>query len=362
MKEAYLHYIWKTKSFDQTNLKTLSGQTLQIIDYGMHNQNEGGPDFLFAKVLIDDILLYGHVEIHVDAKEWYAHQHQNDPAYDNVILHVVLKGGVKGPTHISTLELEHRLNYTSYNQWQNMSKDLSIYPCHYYIDQVPEFIRESLLFNSFLQRLNRKMVSFQMDYGDVDDISLLKILCAKALGSSVNGEAFVQWTQRNWIEVSNTKNATDTILLKAKGVRPGSHPKRRLIQLRWLFENWKYMAFELEHISDYRSFRKQWLKRLNEQSPIPFTNFTADQLFINAILPVLYRSAERDQREDLIQQVIQLYQQIPAEKNTIVNRWSKELFPLVNAIHSQGALEWTRFSCDKRQCLNCSIGHKALQQ
>lgn len=360
MKEAYLHYIWKTKSFYQSDLVTTKGQQVEILDYGRHNQNEGGPDFLFAKLLIDDVLLYGHIEIHVEGKDWFLHQHQFDSAYNNVILHVVLKGGINGPTHIPTLELESRLNYTTYHQWQNMNHDYSSYPCQYYIDEIPEFIRESILFNAFLQRMERKLKSFEQDFGPIDDLQLLKILCAKTLGSSVNGETFAQLVQRSWQSSNAQGGIGETLTLKAKGVRPGSHPKRRLTQLRWLFDNWKYIPFELEHISDYKTFRKSWLKQLNVNSPIPFTTFIADQLFINAILPVLYKRAEEEEREDRLQHIIQLFQQIPPEKNTITNKWNEQLFPISNAIHSQGVLEWTRYSCARRQCLNCAIGHKAL--
>lgn len=360
MKEAYLHYIWKTKSFDHNNLSTLSGQSITIFDYGMHNQNEGGPDFLFAKLLIDDILFYGHIEIHVNGKEWFAHQHQTDPAYNNVVLHVVLKGGENGPAHLPTLELASRLNYTSYEQWGKMNKDHSSYPCHYYMDQVPEFIGESVLFNAFLQRIDRKLKSYEVDYGNVDELQLLKILCAKTLGASVNGEAFVQIVQRNLHADSEGSFSSEKVSLKAKGLRPGSHPKRRMLQLRWLFDNWKYMLFELEQISNYKAFRKYWLERLNENCPIPFTTFLADQLFINAIFPVMYKRAEEEGRDDKLQSIIHLYQQIPAEKNSITDKWNQQLFPISNAIHSQGVIEWTRYSCARRQCLNCAIGHKAL--
>ena len=38
-----------------------------------------------------DIKLKGDIELHMKASDWFAHQHQNDSAYSNVILHVVCK-------------------------------------------------------------------------------------------------------------------------------------------------------------------------------------------------------------------------------------------------------------------------------
>ena len=56
-----------------------------------------GPDFQGAIVQIGtDPPQRGDVELHLRAGDWYAHGHHRDPAYNNVILHVVytLSGGV----------------------------------------------------------------------------------------------------------------------------------------------------------------------------------------------------------------------------------------------------------------------------
>ena len=51
--------------------------------------DQKGPDFSCGIVEIDDLVFYGSIEIHVKSSDWYRHQHQNDSAYNNVILHVV---------------------------------------------------------------------------------------------------------------------------------------------------------------------------------------------------------------------------------------------------------------------------------
>ena len=85
--EQLLHYVWKHKIFPLKELKTTSGQALEIIDTGLANRN-AGPDFFNAKIKLDGVLWVGNIEIHTHSSDWMKHGHHADKAYDNVILHV----------------------------------------------------------------------------------------------------------------------------------------------------------------------------------------------------------------------------------------------------------------------------------
>lgn len=65
-----------------------NGMRATVMDPGTLNRNSG-PDFFNAKVKVGDALWAGNVEIHLKASDWHRHGHDSDPAYDNVILHVV---------------------------------------------------------------------------------------------------------------------------------------------------------------------------------------------------------------------------------------------------------------------------------
>ena len=86
--EKLLHYIWKHKILPLHQLFTTDGSQVEIINPGMHNQN-AGPDFLNARIKIDGTLWAGNIEIHTLSSDWMRHRHDENPAYDNVILHVV---------------------------------------------------------------------------------------------------------------------------------------------------------------------------------------------------------------------------------------------------------------------------------
>jgi len=89
LQEKSLYKTWLFQNFLQTNLFTVTGETLSIIDPGKRNVYEG-PDFKDAQVFINGKLHTGDVEIHICNNDWYTHRHHEDPAYNRVILHVVV--------------------------------------------------------------------------------------------------------------------------------------------------------------------------------------------------------------------------------------------------------------------------------
>ena len=87
IREDILHHIWKYRLFTRP-LIDLDEQEVVLIDTGLHNR-DSGPDFFNARIYSEGILWAGNVEIHRMASDWYQHGHHLDPAFDNVILHVV---------------------------------------------------------------------------------------------------------------------------------------------------------------------------------------------------------------------------------------------------------------------------------
>ena len=76
MKEQLLHFIWQYKLFNTKNLQTTHGASLQVLDFGRYNK-DAGPDFWNAKIKIDDIILVGNIELHINASDWKTHKHDN---------------------------------------------------------------------------------------------------------------------------------------------------------------------------------------------------------------------------------------------------------------------------------------------
>ena len=80
MKEDFLHYLWKFKKFDTSNLQTTTNQPITILKAGDYLQL-AGPDFFNAQIIIGNQKWAGNVEIHLQSSDWYLHHHQNDAAW-----------------------------------------------------------------------------------------------------------------------------------------------------------------------------------------------------------------------------------------------------------------------------------------
>lgn len=87
-RESLFQWIWEQVEFDCQNLKTTCGKIVNIVDPGVRNHG-AGPDFLQAHLAIDGLTWHGSVEIHKTTSGWRAHHHDEDPNFNNVILHVV---------------------------------------------------------------------------------------------------------------------------------------------------------------------------------------------------------------------------------------------------------------------------------
>ncbi len=87
--ERLLQAIWLHQRLLRPQLKLLDGQTVRVLHPGFGNA-AGGPDFQSAIVQIGGAPpVTGDVEVDLRTSGWRAHGHDKNPAFRNVILHVV---------------------------------------------------------------------------------------------------------------------------------------------------------------------------------------------------------------------------------------------------------------------------------
>ena len=98
LTEAQLTAIWRGRRFPAGALVTRQGVPVTVIYQGREGRGPG-PDFRGAVIAGPSALtLRGDVELHVRASSFHAHGHDRDPAYSDVILHVVFEDDVGADT------------------------------------------------------------------------------------------------------------------------------------------------------------------------------------------------------------------------------------------------------------------------
>jgi len=85
--EIELQHAWNNISINKKFASTANDEVI-ILSPGIWNR-EAGPDFLNAKISINNRVVIGDVEIHTRTSDWYNHGHDKDRNYDNVVLHVI---------------------------------------------------------------------------------------------------------------------------------------------------------------------------------------------------------------------------------------------------------------------------------
>jgi Protein of unknown function (DUF2851) len=159
MREDFLYYVWKLQYFDKRMLTTCQGEPLSISYPGTRNDH-AGPDFLNGSITINDVTWHGHIEIHINASDWHAHQHHADRAYDNVILHVVWNHDKdirqRDGTIVPTLGLKDRVAPQLHQQYHKLVNNQATIPCAKQLPRVPDLTKTAMLDKALLQRLTHK--------------------------------------------------------------------------------------------------------------------------------------------------------------------------------------------------------------
>ncbi|MBK8909715.1 MAG: DUF2851 family protein [Chlorobi bacterium] len=101
-KESTLYPLWTQRAIPGTEFLCRGGERIHLLSPG-HRNTGPGPDFLDAVMLANGVLKTGAVEMHRHENDWFLHGHQHDPAYQQVILHVVAQPAATARLPIPTL-------------------------------------------------------------------------------------------------------------------------------------------------------------------------------------------------------------------------------------------------------------------
>lgn len=416
MKEDFLHYIWKFKKFDISDLKTTSGEKLTILNSGQYTQL-AGPDFFNAQIEINNQKWAGNVEIHIKSSDWYVHNHEKDANYDSVILHVVWEHDTeifrKDNSEIPVLEIKKYISTSVLENYQALVSQKSWIFCEKQIGQTPDFVIKNWQERLFFERLERKSKPIQ-DLAiatNNDWEAVLFLLLAKNFGLNTNGDIFLKIAQsfpynifrKESFEVENLeamlfgnsglldlekedtyykdlkfryfyllhkyqieKNLSEPVQFFKH--RPDNFPTIRLSQLANLYHKQQNLFSKIIELSDVKeiyevfdiSVSEYWkthyqFDKESPKKPKSLSKSFIDLLLINTIIPIQFayaKSLGKEISEDLITSL----SQIAPENNSIIDKFNLFGIKSKNAFDSQALLQLKNEYCNKSRCLECAIG------
>ena len=196
--EALLHYCWKHRLFPLRPLETTDHRSVEVIDPGLHNRH-AGPDFFNAKVKIDGTLWVGNVEIHDKASDWFAHGHDHDPAYDNVVLHVCGKIDAVARTSSGLVPPQMQLSVPQHvaEHYEELLRTDHYPPCYRIIPNLSKLLIHSWMSALQTERLEQKTeaIKQRVKFCDGSWEAGYFVTVARNYCFGVNSDAFEAWAK-----------------------------------------------------------------------------------------------------------------------------------------------------------------------
>ena len=419
--EQLLHYVWKHKIFPLKELKTTTGQQVEVIDTGLAN-TDAGPAFFNAKLKLDGVLWIGNIEIHERSSDWFKHGHHADAGYNSVILHIASEidteisrsNGERIPQIQLICPEAVRTNY------KELLETDSYPPCYRIIPSLPPFTAHSwmtaLQMERFEQKatlLNERLKRCQGNWEDAFFITL-----ARNFGFGLNGDAFETWAHRlPFRAVDKHRNdlfqieaiffgqagiledsdgdgyylrlkkeytylqhkfgliPMDASLWRFLRLRPANFPHIRIAQLACLYHRAYGLLsriMETETLQGVRDILKggtseYWLTHYtfggsSPSRPKTLSNTSLDLLIINTVVTFLYAYGLHKGNRVLCARAGSFLEELKAENNYITRMWEQCGMKASNAADSQALIQLKKEYCDKKKCLYCRIGYEYLKR
>lgn len=419
MTESFLYYLWQFQYFDKRDLRSTLGEELCILHPGFRNIHSG-PDFFNARIRIGDIEWVGNVEIHIFASGWLEHKHNGDPAYGNVVLHVVWQSDKtvnrSDGSPIPTLTLNGRVAGRLLIEYGKLAQNPEAIPCAMQLDQVNEVTRISMLDRTLMERMESKAAGVRKvllrNNGDWEETSYQTLL--RNFGFKVNADPFEQLAnalpyklllkhadkpiqveallfgqagfldenesdeyynilRREYLLLSRKYQLTTMKVSKVQWrflrLRPANFPTIRIAQFAALIYQRRNIFSTILSLDSGAALQKfftirqsgYWMRHYQffreVKEEVPMLGeASTENIIINSVVPLLVVYGKSRDEEEYLARAISILRHMHAETNMITKKWKSLGLASHNSFDSQALVQLYNHYCLKRKCLDCSIG------
>lgn len=421
MNERLLQFIWQFQYFNKNELQTEQDESLAIIQPGKYNTHQG-PDFLDAKITLNNTIWAGNIEIHTKSSDWIKHNHSADKNYSNIILHVVWENDSnifdENGEVLPALSLQTLVPKLLLDRFRELMLHEAFVPCDTYLpvlDEIKWFAWKERLAVERLQRKSATVLSLLAQANNHWE-EVFWWLLTRNFGMKVNADPFEAVARSLPISIlakhKNQIHQLEGFLLGQAGLlapnfdedyprllqreylfyqkkyklqpvnlkpfflrmRPANFPTIRLAQLAMLVNKSLHLFSkikETESVANIRDFlnvtaNDYWhyhykFDEPGEYNPKQLGRQMTENIIINTVVPVLFAYGLLHKEEAIKDKALQWLAELSAEKNNITQKWTARNVANNNALESQALTELKNCYCNERRCLQCAVGNAILR-
>lgn len=421
MNEHFLHFLWRYLGFDRANLATEAGETIEILFPGNYNRLGGpdfmnaririGDTLWVGHVEIHvqsgDWLKHGH-QFDDHYKNVILHV-----VYNNDRDISILRDG-----DLPVLVLKDRIRPDSYERYQKWMKKMdSPIVCELRQTLPPEVVLESWKSRLLVERIEMKsaliLELLEECQGRWQDVFYIKL--ARSIGQGPNAACFEQLAKTVPLALihkyrdqplrcdallfgmsgllDRVEDPDDYVqgllaeftFLKAKhgiesmpglmwhfrGVRPQNFPTIRIAQLSAILRKHASLFQFVITCSSIKELKQlftitiddYWTKHFHFgeatvlSSSKKLGDFMLNGILLNAVAIVLFSMGRYESNSKLIDLALFIYENCKAEQNHITSVWMDLGIEVKHSSDSQALIQLYHDYCERKRCLECSIGH-----
>jgi hypothetical protein len=420
--EEFLHFLWENRLFLTENLKTVSGEKVEVLNTGRRNMNSG-PDFFNAKIIIDGTMWAGNIEIHKKASDWDKHNHTTNKAYENVILHAVESADKQifreNNTEIATLELNWPEQFT--RNYQKLLYAKTWIACQAEFHRIDPVLLQLGFNRLMIERLEEKTddIIVRLEQNRYNWNETFYQMLARMFGFKVNAIPFELLAKAVPLQTlakhKNNLFQVEAMLFGASGLLSEElfgdeyftelRKEYEFLSKKYLLKRveahlWKFMRlrpvnFPTVRISQFAGLiyksqglfakileceKADVLKELLEVKASEYWNKhyrfnrpasrqhlkelgddSINTLIINVIVPFLFVYGEKQNLHHLKNRALDFLENLPPENNSIIKKWKDLGIEARSAFETQALIQLKNRHCEPKKCLSCIIGNKLVK-
>jgi hypothetical protein len=420
MNEQFLQFIWKHGLYDKQDMRTVTGNPIEVLSGGVQNSN-AGPDFTNARIKIGNVMWAGNVEIHCRSSDWNKHRHQQDGAYNNVILHVVLHHDCRNAATDDSAPDIYEIKYDPRfeDRYRSLMSEQKDPLCAHLLPCVQDFSWQHFLtllaFERFEERTTHIAALLDSSRNDWEQAFLQMLF--RAFGFGVNADplerlaqsispAYIAKHRSSLLQMEallfgqagflekppqdeyQHKLQQEYTLLRAKfsltpmpkhcwrflRIRPQNFPTMRIAQLAALLHSTQGLfakIMEARYANDilalFNTEVSEYWRTHYSFDAAEHSHSTAlgkksiERLIANVAAPIMYCYGKKNDEEIYCRRAAGLLEELPPEENVHTAIWQNAKMPARNMLESQALIQLTTEYCHKRRCLHCAVGRRMIE-